>query len=275
MNTILNLRKVIAVVSILMIYAPSSCAPAPQVPPTQTTILDTATPPPTATFTPAVIATQISEVSRTAEGTGNVIGLALWNNQPLTKITVELCERFQPSSGCGGKKYVTKTDENGYFVIRNVEPGGYVVVTKIIDTNVYLVYLNADQSQLQPVSAGRDLILDPWNIWKLDLHITFPKNGDSTSNAHPTFKWDPYPDAAYYRIFIAEEKDGAMHSILENEKVNGTEFTPEKSLTTCKYAWLVQAFNDQDTIISEVPPPAYEDAIYLPFFYNTNLPEAC
>ncbi len=66
-----------------------------------------------------------------------------------------------------------------------------------------------------------------------------------------------------------------MHSILENEKVNGTEFTLEESLVTCKYVWLVQAFNAQDTIIAEVTPPIYEDAIYLPFFYITNLPETC
>src|SRR5829696_3432025 len=59
-------------------------------------------------------------------GTGNVQGKVLYNNAPVEKIDVRLCETFSRFlSGCGGKIYNAKTDKDGDFVITNVPPKEY------------------------------------------------------------------------------------------------------------------------------------------------------
>jgi len=278
--------------TIAMAFGQSACAASTPVPPIPTVIVNTptpeftstpkatftatATPTATVTFTPAVTATQLPEITPAADGTGNVVGLVLWDSQPVTQSTVRLCETWYSYSGCGGTKYIAQTDENGYFVFSNVVPGQYQVVTTVENTNIILLYVNKQQSNQQQVIAGKNLVLDPWNTWKLDLHPVFPKNGQTVSDVPPTFKWDPYPDAAYYKISVGKENnDSTTDWILENERVDGTEFTPKDSLMNCTYDWDVQAFNIQGTIISEFAPPTFSGTIFYQHFKITNGEGTC
>jgi hypothetical protein len=103
----------------------------------------------------------------------------------------------------------------------------------------------------QTVSADEDLILGPWSIYRLDLRVIYPENGKAISEAYPTFRWDAYPDAAYYRISIFDEKN----KVVADERVNGIEFTPVQPLVVCRYTWYVEAYNSGGTIISHNAPP--------------------
>ena len=276
--------------TVVISLALSACAPSTPLQPTPTVVLATATPAasstpeatstpqatstPTFTPTPAVTATQVPAITPPASGMGNVVGLILWDSQPVADQNVSLCKDYNQFSGCVGKKYYAKTNAEGYFVFQNVVPDQYRLITSMtkIDNNiVYLFYLNPDGSPMHPVPSGGTLTLDPWNVLKLDLHYTAPRNNATVPDGLPTFKWDPYPDAAYYRISIAEDKEhGQLHLkwVLEGQRVDGTEFTPQASLKTCWYDWLVQAFNAQGVEIAESAPkilPLFNTLLYPDF----------
>jgi hypothetical protein len=216
----------------------------------------TETPLPTATFTPDVTPTQLPEVTPPVQGKGNVIGLVVWNDQPVPKSLVWLCEEFD--GGCKGRyQYSANTDKNGYYVFKNVTPGKYIVAINSFSSSWFIFYFDSKGYREQTVSEGENLVLEPWSIWKYDLRLIAPKYGKFLSIAHPTFKWEPYPDAAYFKIFISR---GAAD--FEEITVTGNEFTPEKEFDACKYYWYVHAFNENGTKIAQNHP--YQ--IYGSFF---------
>ena len=269
-----------------MILGLSSCAGSPAVLPTETVSLETSTPEatstasdsptpeatstststplPTATFTPNVTATQLPEITPAAEGKGNVIGLVLWNDQPVPKAAVWLCEKFEGAC-IGTYQYRANTDQNGYYVFKNVTPGKYLVAINSFSTGWFIFYFDASGSREQNVSAGENLILDPWSIWKYDLRATTPKIDKILAEAMPTFKWDAYPDAAYYQISIY---DINFNAILANQRVDGIEFIPTQPLVTCRFYWDVEAFNAQGNRIASTKPGSM-------YFYVIDVPGAC
>lgn len=224
----------------------------------------TATPLPTATFTPNVTATQLPEITPPAEGKGNVAGLVLWNDQPVPKAAVWLCEKFQGAC-LGTYQYRANTDKNGYYVFKNVTPGKYLVAINSFSTGWFIFYFDASGSREQVVSAGENLLLDPWNIWKFNLHATTPSINKVLAEATPTFKWDAYPDAAYYQISI---DDINFNPIVVEERVDGIEFIPVQPLVTCRFYWNVEAFNAQGVKIGSTNPGDL-------YFYVIDVPGKC
>ena len=238
----------------------------------------TETPAPTATFTPNVTATLLPEITPAVEGKGNVVGLVLWNNQPVPKAAVWLCERFE--GACVGKyQYRANTDQNGYYVFKNVTPGEYLVAINSFSTSWFIFYFDSQGNREQTVSADKDLILDPWNIWKFDLRPIYPKLGDILSNPHPVFKWDAYQDAAYYHIYVYQYNSFDLNSssvLLVDTKVVGNEFTPQEEFISCQYYWQVVAFNAQKVKIAEIhPQDQYGELLGLMYFTNADLPAKC
>lgn len=209
----------------------------------------TFTPLPTATFTPNVTATLLPEITPAAEGKGNIVGLVTWNNQPVPQAAVWLCEKFEGS--CKGTyQYRANTDANGYYVFKNVTPGKYLVAINSFSTGWFIFYFDADGNKMQEVKAGENLILAPWSIWKIDLLAVSPRDGKDLAEAHPTFVWNAYPDAAYYLFTIYDDQ---FDVVLENKRVDGTEFTlDDVTLETCSYYWTVDAYNADGVKISEL-----------------------
>jgi len=227
----------------------------------------------TPTFTPNVTATLLPEITPAVEGKGNVAGLVLWNSQPVPQAAVWLCEDFK--GNCVGiYQYKTNTDKNGYFVFQNVTPGEYLVAINSFSTGWFMFYFDSAGSKMQKVSAGMDLILDPWNIWKIDLHTVAPKDGQVMSNAHPTFSWDPYPDAAYYLFSIYERVmvNNSLKDVLVDKRVDGNEFILEEiALKTCNYYWTVKAYNTNEVLIAQ-SKSLRSTLIYL---INADVPGTC
>src|SRR6185369_14183442 len=66
------------------------------------------------------------EKEKPEPGKGNVQGRVLYNEKPAANIEVKLCEKFnQFFGGCGGQTFITQTDQNGEYLIKNVTPRVY------------------------------------------------------------------------------------------------------------------------------------------------------
>jgi len=234
----------------------------------QATVTFTSTPTITPTTTPNVTATQLPEITPPTEGKGNVIGLVLWNNQPVPKAAVWLCEKFE--GGCVGTyQYRTNADENGYYVFHDVIPGKYLVAINSFSTGWFIFYFDSNDNREQQVTAGTDLILDPWNIWKIDLKPIAPRDGKDISDTHPTFSWEPYPDAAYYQFSIYDQN---FNTVLENKKVAESEFIlTDATLVTCNYYWTVEAINAEGVVISQLKAP---NSTFM-YLINHSVPGTC
>ncbi|MBW4485952.1 MAG: hypothetical protein KME14_25790 [Tildeniella torsiva UHER 1998/13D] len=198
--------------------------------------------------------TQVENV-KPAPGTGNVQGKVLYNSQPAVGIEVQLCEQFsQFVGGCDGKIYEAKTDENGEYVITDVEPKVYqALLARVFDTDSY-VFLTTGvagvSSAEYDVAADKTLFADTTNLFKGDLKLVNPKAGAKVSAEGLELQWEAYPDAAYYKFNIYPEEVTATADYI-GERVDGTSFVLDNPLQKGVYRWQVEAYNDQDQKLSE------------------------
>jgi hypothetical protein len=195
--------------------------------------------------------------AKPAPGTGNVQGKVLYNNAPVENIEVKLCETFSRFlSGCGGKTYTAKTDKEGDFVIANVEPKEYEGLTvRIFDTDSFVFATTGIaglSAQKYPVLADKTLFVRPTNLFKADLKTVNPKAGSTVSAQDLELKWEPYPDAAYYKFTLSAD-DHMVTAPYINEKVEGTSFKVAKPLEKGGYRLKVEAYNGSDKKLSETP----------------------
>jgi hypothetical protein len=190
------------------------------------------------------------EVPLPQAGTGNVVGRILWNNRPVVGIEVQLCENFDWMGGCEGISFSTNTDDKGYYLFQNVTPGEYALAAHAIDKDSWL-YVTAGLgfgAEKYTVTADKTLFIEEQSIYKFDLKLTYPAKNAEIDVAQPALTWDPYPDAAYYEVYLTSEKSGAIYV---NERVDTNQITPSKPLLGCSYTWQVDAFNADGTKIAE------------------------
>ena len=196
---------------------------------------------------------QVEKV-KPAPGTGNVQGKVLYNGQPVENIDVRLCEKFNRFlDGCGGKIYKAKTDKDGDYVITNVPPKEYEAITvRIFDTDGYVFATTSFgiSATKYNVEADKTLFVDPTNLFKADLKLTNPKAGSTISGDAVEFKWDAYPDAAYYKLTLTPDEH-LSESRYTNQRVDSTSFKATKPLDKGGYRWKVEAFNSADKKLSE------------------------
>lgn len=197
---------------------------------------------------------QVEKV-KPAAGTGNVQGKVLYNGAPVENIEVRLCETFSRFlSGCGGQIYNAKSDKDGDYVITNVPPKEYEGLTvRIFDTDSY-VFATTGVAGISAakykVEADKTLFVDPTHLFKADLKLTDPKAGSSVTTQDVEFKWDAYPDAAYYKLTLTPDQH-LSESRIVNQRVDGTSFKSPKPLDKGGYQWKVEAFNAANRKLSE------------------------
>jgi hypothetical protein len=195
------------------------------------------------------------EKVKPAPGRGNVQGKVLYNGKPAANIEVKLCEKFnQFLGGCDGQTFTARTDPNGEYVIADAEPKVYeAVLARVFDTDSYvfattgIAGLSATKYE---VVAGKTLFVAPTNLFKGDLKLLSPKAGARVSAQNLELKWEPYPDAAYYKLSLRAE-DPAVLSPYARERVEVTSFAVDKPLQKGTYSWQVEAYNDSDQKLSE------------------------
>jgi hypothetical protein len=195
------------------------------------------------------------EKVKPAPGTGNVQGKVLYNSQPAENIEVKLCEKFSRFlGGCSGKTYTARTDKDGEYVIANVEPKVYEgLLARVFETDssIFAASGIAGLSSTQyEVTADKTLFVSPTNLFKGDLKLLNPKAGAKTSAQNLELKWEPYPDAVYYKFSIFPDEPTNTSPYI-NERVEATSFAIEKPLAKGTYRWEVEAYNSSDQKLAE------------------------
>jgi len=195
------------------------------------------------------------EKIKPAPGTGNVQGRVLYNSKPAENIEVKLCETFnQYFGGCGGKTYTARTDKEGEYVITNVEPKVYEsLLAKVFETDSSVFATSGIagiSSTKYDVTADKTLFITPTHLFKGDLKLLNPKAGAKVSAQNLALKWEPYPDAAYYKFSIYAD-DASATSPYIGERVEDTSFALDKPMQKGTYRWQVSAYNGADKKLSE------------------------
>ncbi|HXG93952.1 MAG TPA: carboxypeptidase-like regulatory domain-containing protein [Blastocatellia bacterium] len=194
------------------------------------------------------------EKAKPAPGTGNVQGKVLYNGQPVENIEVKLCEKFnQYFGGCEGKSYTTRTDKNGEYLIANVEPKTYEgLLARVFNTDSFIFAAEGFgiSSAKYEVAADKTLFVRPTNLFKSDLKTLNPKAGSKVSVQNLELKWEPYPDAAYYKFSLYAD-DVNVTSPYVNERVDGTSFAIDKPMQKGTYRWKLEAYNSADIKLAE------------------------
>lgn len=190
------------------------------------------------------------DIPKPQSGTGNIAGRLLWNGEPVAGTEVKLCEEMGMFTGCEGKQYSAVTDSNGIYLLANITPGEYALVFHAIDRDSW-VYVTSSviKAKKFPVEADKTIVLDDQHLYKYDLKHLFPAEKAQISEAQPTLKWDAYPGAAYYEVYLAPE--GALSTILRVKHHTETEITPNQPLLACEYVWQIEAYNSQGVMIAK------------------------
>jgi hypothetical protein len=180
-------------------------------------------------------ATPVEEVEKVkpAPGTGNVQG----------------------KGGCGGKIYTAKTDKDGDFVITNVPPKEYEGLTvRVFDTDSYVFAttgIAGISATKYNVEAGRTLFVSPTNLFKGDLKVLNPKSGSTVSGQGLEIKWEPYPDAAYYKFSLYPDDHQVTPQYIKQRVDDASSFKVSKPLEKGSYRLTIEAFNSADKKLSE------------------------
>ena len=196
------------------------------------------------------------EKVKPSPGTGNVQGKVLYNGAPVENIDVKLCETFSRFlDGCGGKIYTAKTDKDGDFVITNVPPKEYEGLTvRVFDTDSYVFAttgIAGISATKYNVEADKTLFVAPTNLFKGDLKVLNPKSGSTVSGQGLEIKWEPYPNAAYYKFSLYPD-DHQVTAPYVNQRVDDASmFKVNKALEKGSYRLTIEAFNSADKKLSE------------------------
>jgi hypothetical protein len=197
---------------------------------------------------------QVEKV-KPAPGTGNVQGKVLYNSKPVENIEVKLCKTFNRFfGGCSGKTLTARTDKDGDYVIANVEPGTYEgLLARVFDTESFVfatVGIGGLSAEKYEITADKTLFISPTNLFKSDLKLVNPRAGAKVSGQNLELKWQPYPDAAYYKFSLYSE-DSSITSPYINQRVEDTSFILEKPMPKGTYRIEVEAYNGDDRKLSE------------------------
>jgi hypothetical protein len=183
-------------------------------------------------------------------GKGNVAGRILWNSKPAEGIEVTMCKEFNIFSGCKGREYKETTDADGFFIIRDAEPGEYSLVVKVFKSDKYLYFTSGIgiTAKKHTVTENETEKLGEQNIYKLDLKVTAPKSESVLKNSRPNITWDAYPEASYYKVTLRPENGDNVYF---ERKIEDTSLNTDVDLVDCKYTFKIEAYNSSDVKIAE------------------------
>jgi hypothetical protein len=84
------------------------------------------------------------------------------------------------------------------------------------------------------------------------LKVLNPKAGSTVSAQDLELKWEPYPDAAYYKLTLYPD-DHQITPPYVKERVEAATFKVNKTLGKGTYRYQVEAYNSADKKLSETP----------------------
>jgi hypothetical protein len=190
------------------------------------------------------------EVPDPDPGKANVVGRIFWNESPASNLGMLLCEDMNILTGCEGVQFDSRTNDDGVYIFASIDPGEYSLVVESLDGEHWL-YVTAGlglSAKKYSVAADNTLRIPDQSIYNFDLVTISPEEDESVSEARPTLSWEPYPDAAYFLVYLTQENGSA---IFMDEKTDALSIVPPKDLLSCEYTWQVEAYNNLGTKISE------------------------
>jgi hypothetical protein len=193
-----------------------------------------------------------TEKAKPDSGKANVQGKALFNEKPAAGVEAKLCEKFNTFLGCSGQQYTTKTDENGEYLFKNVEPKDYEgLIVRVFNTPNYIFAAQSlgISAAKYKVEADKTFFAPPTNLFKSDLKVQNPKSNAKVDAKNFEIKWDAYPDAAYYK-FGLYPKEIKVTSPYINERVDTNTFKVEKPLVNGEYRLKIEVYNANDVKLS-------------------------
>ncbi|GJM41260.1 MAG: hypothetical protein DHS20C20_15420 [Ardenticatenaceae bacterium] len=184
-----------------------------------------------------------------ASGKGNVFGEIRWNGAGAADLEVLLCADFSSFSGCGGKEFLTTTDENGQYLFEDIDPGIYALSVRVFNSDDWLYISSGILSSAEfEVEGGKTLTIGIQNIFKLDVKLLEPRNGGDVAGEEVLLKWQAYPDADYYKVSMYPDEGDA---ILIEKRSNEPSLPADLLSVSCGYRWSVEVFNSERIKIAE------------------------
>ena len=188
---------------------------------------------------------------------GAVRGIVLFDDRPMPKIEVRLCETYDPFfSGCGGKILKTKTGANGAYTFPSVPPKswGGITVKGLSGETLYMAG-GIVGAKTFDVEAGKVLVPSVTNLTKSDVKITAPPKKAKLATSRFPISWAAYPGAARYS-FTLDADDYQRVRDYKSIDIDGTTFALDKPLADGAYALTVRALNANGTVIAHSPAAA-------------------
>jgi hypothetical protein len=184
---------------------------------------------PTATLTPGAAVP--------AGSTGTATGRILWNGQPMEAVTVKLCTDWSMIGGCTTTAYTGTSGADGRYTIEGLPAGEYSFATRIPGQKNETGWLGIKVTVVVDQSATvRDV-----NISKSDLKLSAPGNNAPVTTSTPTLEWEPYPGAAYYKVYVVNNE--TYDTVIRFEKVSDAQYIFQNPLDPAKYYWSIDAYN--------------------------------
>lgn len=189
-----------------------------------------------------------TEKGTPAPGKGNVQGKAFFNDKPAVGVEVKLCKTFsQFMGGCGGETFTAKTDDAGEYLIKEVPPGTYEGLTiKVFDTPYYVFATSGFVSAAKyPIEGDKTYFAPDSHLFKNDVKLANPRAGAKVAPENLEVKWEPYPDAAYYKLSIHADSSTGAETVYDyiNKRVDGVSFVLDIPLKPGTYTCKVEAYN--------------------------------
>jgi hypothetical protein len=196
------------------------------------------------------------EKEKPAVGKGNVQGKAFFNEKPVAGVDVKLCKTFnQFFGGCSGDTYTAKTDENGEYLIKNVSPGIYEGLTVRVFNTPYYVFATSGivSAAKYNIEADKTYFAPDTNLFKNDLKLVNPKAGSKVAPENLEVKWDPYADAAYYKLSIYADTSTGAEAPYDyiGKRVDDVSIVLDKPLKPGAYNIKIEAYNPNDQKLAQ------------------------
>ena len=169
---------------------------------------------------------------------------------------MKLCKTFsQFAGGCGGETFTAKTDDAGEYLLKDVPPGTYEGLTiKVFDTPYYVFATSGFVSAAKyPVEADKTYFAPDTHLFKNDVKLVNPKAGAKVPAANMEVKWEPYPDAAYYKVSLHADSSTGAETVYDyiNKRVDGVSFALDTPLKPGGYTCKVEAYNANDRKLAQ------------------------
>lgn len=178
-------------------------------------------------------------------GSETAEGRILWNGQPVAGVSIEFC----PALAVGGCKksgeYMAVTDIDGRYTLSGLTAGKYELYTKLEDQENWTWQVG----EIVTVVAGEIVSVDDIHVSKSDLKLSAPANGTTVTTNTPTLEWEPYLDAAYYKVWVF--KSQTLDFMGSDEKILAPRYIVKTPLAAAEYSWSIWAYNAAGIEIAE------------------------